>query len=340
MEKNYRVVFSAQKVVELEETAMPEAVTADEVLVKTAVSQISTGTELSMLEREVDPDSAWATKRTNYPIYPGYSNVGTIVKVGENVDPSLVGKRIVTGIPHVKYCKINKSAAVNLLADNIDSDDAVFAPIAQITLASIRVAGILPGDAVVVYGAGLIGQFTARFAKISGASKIFVVDLAQFRLDQLPDDPCFIKVNPANVEDIPAFVKEHNNGELARVVFETTGNQHVLPSELYCVTKRGKLIITSSPKGKSMVDFDFVSCQGIEIIGAHNWSAHPPVATPENPWTRDREILYYLEMLEKQQMSVKNLVSHKANYKDAVDMYKMLMADRGSAMAVNLYWED
>lgn len=337
MEKNYQVVFAAPKVAQIEEASMP-TINDDQVLIQTQVSQISTGTELTMLEHEVDEDSLWATERTNYPIYPGYSNVGVIVKVGANVDPSCIGKRVLTFERHVKYYRASYQGLV-FLPDNVDSDDAVFASMAQITLGSIRVAGILPGDAVVVYGAGLIGQFVARFAKIAGAIKVFVVDLSDFRLNHLPDDPCFIKVNPTKV-DVVEFIKEHNNGELVRFLFETTGNQKLIASQANCLARRGKLIITSSPKGKSLIDFDYINTLGIVIIGAHNWAVHTPVATPDDPWTRPREVQYYVELLEKEQMSVKSMVSHKANYKDAADMYNMLMEDRSVAMAVHLYWED
>ncbi len=340
MKKNYRVVFESEKVAKLEECPMPGELKPDQVLVKTDISQISTGTELSMLiPSDSEPDSAWVTKRSNFPVYPGYSNAGTIVAVGADVDPSNIGKRVNTPAAHVKYY-VRTFKDCSVMADNVDPNEAVFSSLVGVCLASIRVSNILPGDTVVVYGAGIVGQLTARFAKVSGALKVFVVDLSEYRLNLLPNDPSFIKVNPAKVEDVPAFVKENNDGNLARVVFETTGNQHVIPMELKCVTKRGKLIITSSPKGKSMIDFDFVSCQGIEIIGAHNHSAHPPVPTPENPWSVTSERPYFLKMLEMEQISVKELVSHYYNYKDATDAYNMLIADRGSAMAAHLVWED
>lgn len=340
MDKNYRVVFAAEKVAKLEECPMPGELAPGQVLIKTEVSQISTGTELSMLVRsDSEPDSAWVRNRSNYPVYPGYSNSGTIVAVGADVDPSYIGKRVMTLGTHQKFYT-HDFKMCTVMSHNVDQNEAVFATLGGVCLASIRVAGILPGDTVVVYGAGIVGQLTARFAKVAGALKVFVVDLSEYRLNLLPEDPCFIKVNPAEVEDVPAFLKEHNRGELARVVFETTGNQHIIPGQLKCVTKCGKLIITSSPKGKSAIDFDYVSERGITIVGAHNFAMHPPVATPQNPWTFFAEVPYFIEMLEMGQLSVNNLVSHKYNYKDAADAYNMLMADRGSAMAAHLIWED
>ncbi len=340
MDKNYRVVFAAERVAKIEECPMPGELQPGQVLIKADVSQISTGTELSMLiPSDSEPESAWVRSRSNFPVYPGYSNSGTVVAVGADVDPSYVGKHVMAVVQHQKYYVRELKDCV-FMADSVDQDEAVFSTLGAVTLASIRVSRILPGDAVVVYGAGIVGQLTARFAKVAGAVKVFVVDLSEYRLGLLPDDPCFTKVNPANVEDIPQFIKDHNNGNLARVVFETTGNQHVIPSELNCVAKCGKFIITSSPKGKSAIDFDFVSCQGITIIGAHNMTIHPPVATNQNPWTFMSELPYFIEMLEKEQISVKNLITHHYNYKDAADAYNMLMADRGSAMAAHLVWND
>jgi glutathione-independent formaldehyde dehydrogenase len=47
---------------------------------------------------------------------------------------------------------------------------------------STRLAGLRPGDSVVIYGAGPVGLMAALSASIQGASKIFVVDQHQDRL--------------------------------------------------------------------------------------------------------------------------------------------------------------
>ena len=58
MAKNYKVIFPEQSKVSLVEWEMPQP-GVGEVLVQTIVSQISTGTELTMLEANVEPDSPW-----------------------------------------------------------------------------------------------------------------------------------------------------------------------------------------------------------------------------------------------------------------------------------------
>lgn len=338
MDKNYQVVFAAQNKVELHEVDIPKP-GPGQALVKSVVSQISTGTELTMLEANVDPDSPWMDINIHYPILPGYSNAGVVVDVGEGVDKSFIGKRVMTAATHARYSVVNVNENFYPLPDNADYDEAVFAVIAQITIGNVRAAKIRMGETVVVYGAGLIGQFVARFAKIAGALNVIVVDLSDYRLGLVPDDSTFITVNP-NKEDVREVIKKHNGGQLADVVFETTGCQHLVQDQLYSVTKNGKYVVTSSPKGKSTIDLDYCNRQGIRIIGAHNWAVHPEVATSHNPWTQYRDAAYFIQLLEKEQISVASLISHRANYTEAKEMYQMLVDDRSRAMAVHFYWED
>ncbi len=341
MEKNYRVVFTEKCKVELQECEMPTPAD-DELLLKTIVTQISTGTELTRLEQNISEDSFWnGSARAAYmsfPIYPGYSHVGEVVAVGKNCDESLIGKRVISSHRHQKYAVLNEKQAI-YLPENVDSDEAAFKTLAVVALASIRAAQIRPGETAVVFGAGIVGQLVARLAQIAGAVNVVVVDVSDNRLNYVPKNKCFYTVNSAK-ENVSDFVKSINNGNLADIVFETTAYPPLIAEELKCITKRGKLVITSSPKGPSKVDFEYCSANGITIIAAHNMAFHPPVATPENPWDRNRDAEYVVQLLDKELLSLKDLVSHKESYKNAVAMYELLMKDRTQALAVHLDWRD
>lgn len=336
MEKNIKVVFTEKSKVELWETEIPEP-GPGEVLIKTIVSQISTGTELTMLEANVDSDSNWH-KMICFPNYPGYSNVGKVVKIGKDVDESWLGKRVLSVANHEKYA-IRDVELLYPVPEEIDSEEVVFGTVAPVAWASIRTSGIRPGDTVVVYGAGLIGQLVARFAKIAGAGNIFVTDVSDYRLDMLPDMPAFIKVNTTK-EDILDALSKYGNKEKARIVFETTSVPALIEPQLKCLQKLGRLIITSSPKGKALVDFDYCSHQGLTIIGAHNWAIHTPIATPYDPWTKAADVMYYLDLVSKKELSLKSLITHRENYRNAPAVYEMLMKDRTQALGVLLVWED
>lgn len=335
MEKNYKVVFPEKKCVELWEEEIPE-VGAGQVLIQTELSQISTGTELTMLEVNIGEDSTWQ-QSIHFPCYPGYSNVGKIIKIGKDVEMSWLGKRVLTAAHHEKYAVVDVGQELRIIPDTVDSEEAVFAILGGVAMASIRISQIRPGDTVVVYGAGLVGQLVARLARIAGALNIFVTDVSDYRLDMLPEEECFIKVNTMR-EDILEVLGKKGKKELARIVFETTSVPSLVETELRCLQKLGKLIITSSPKNKSVIDLEYCSRKGLSIIGAHNYAVHTPAATPYDPWTRYADVLYFLDLLSQKKLSLKNMITHKANYKEAPEMYRMLMKDRTQALAVLLYW--
>lgn len=339
MDKNYRVCFTARSQVELQECPIPQ-VGDDQLLVKLDISQISTGTELTFLEGNVGEGSTWE-KDIVFPRLPGYSGVGRVIAVGKNLSPDLLGRRLCTSFKHQMYQVVDAeklTGVYNFIPDNVSSADAVFATISCITMASIRSAQVRPGDVCVVYGAGLIGQLTARNARNAGAATIIVADVSDRRLDLVPKDPAFITVNSAAV-DMPEFVRAHTGGDGADIVFETTSHPGLIEQELHCLRFKGKLIITSSPKGKSVVDLDYCSRYALTIIGAHNVTYHTQVETLADRWTARNDKGYFLELLSKNMIDVSNLTTHTFSYKDAVSAYEMLMKDRTQALSVILDWE-
>ena len=80
--------------------------------------------------------------------------------------------------------------------------------------------------------------------------------------------------------------------------------------------------------------------KGITFLCAHNGAMHTTVATNLDRWTRRADSEYFMKLIEKDLITVNNMITHEVNYKNAVDMYNMLMEDRTKALAVHLNWED
>ena len=341
--ENTKVVFTGIKQVELQTEAIPTPAD-NEILVKTEASLISTGTELTCLEANVDPNSTWFND-IKYPMCPGYSLVGKVVGVGKNVSDDMMGKRVFLERGHAAYhvidAECNNSRFYPIVPDNVSAAGATFSALGVVAMASIRAARIRPGEVCVVYGAGLVGQLVARLAKIAGASTVMVTDVADLRLDKLPDDPCFVPFNSANGDPV-AKIKELTGGRGADVVFETTAVASLIPQELKCVVsgQAGRLIITSSPKHFTTIDFQYVSEAGITIIGAGNFAIHTPQESNDNRWTRRNDYTYILDLMAKNQLFPEDMVTHEFAAKDAIQAYEMLLADRTKAMGVILNWEE
>ena len=338
--KNYEVLFTAKSKVELVECAVPTP-GPGEFLAQTTVSQISIGTELTYLEGNVEEGTLWA-KDIIFPRRPGYNSIAKIIAVGEGVSPDLIGKRIHSGMKHIKYFTMNvesDAAKFRFVPDTVEDRTAVFSTMGNVAMASVRMAQVRPGDMVVIYGAGIIGQMLARLTLICGAAKVLICDMSDLRLSKLPKLPGIIAVNSGKC-NIQEVIKENNNGRLADIVFEATSVGALAQQEIECLAAFGKFVVTSSPKGRSTVDFDYCNRRCITMMGVHNPLFHRAGGNAANRWNSAADNIFLLELMRQGRLTTAEMITHEVSYKEAVSMYEMLMADRTQALGVNLLWDE
>ncbi len=332
---NETVVFTAAGKAELQDKDCPKP-GPGEVLIKTEVSLVSTGTELTFLSGECPENSKWSTY-IHYPMTSGYSNVGTVIETGENVSGEWLGKRVASFSKHAQYVTAKESELRRIDYD-ISSEEAAFFAIAEVGLNGIRRTKIELGNRVVVYGAGVIGQVLVRYLLAGGCTEIFVVNRSEKRLDYLPKSSAVIPVS-SKEESIFDRVKKATHGEMADIVFETTGNAEIIPEEFQVLHQQGKLCMLSSPRKATWFDFhDFCNAGSFQIIGAHI-SSQAPEASFDNPWTCVRNSQVFFQMLFNRQMEVSSLISHRVSYKEAPAVYGKLLEDRSQTMGVIFHWE-
>lgn len=335
MEKNYKVVFKNPDEVALELSEAPEPA-EDEVLIKSNVTCISTGTELSVLmSSEQSKGTVW-DRMSSFPRYPGYNNIGRVVKAGGKADENLVGKRVSSRCGHASY-GVAKADQVMVVPDGIEDRHAVLFNFALIVFNGVRRGGLNFGESAAVYGAGILGQIAARLCKICGAYPVIVLETSDYRLSRVPDDECFVKINPGK-DDVLKMVGDATRGRMCDAVFELTGNPGIIPEEFKILRKQGKFVVISSPRGDTVFNFhDLCNNPSYHIIGAHN-NSHPPSATLNNPWDKKRDEELFYDYLSIGSMGVEELISHREPYTEAVKLYRMLMEDRSAAMGVILSW--
>ncbi len=336
MPANPTVVFTAPRAVEVQDLPVPEP-GPGMVLVRTHCTLISTGTELSCLDGTQPRGRVWSQYGA-FPNRPGYSNVGTVIAAGPDVDPAWVGRRVASWGGHGAYV----TAAVGLcreVGDGVTDEDATFSTLGVVSLNGVRRGNLRFGESAVVYGLGVVGNLAAQICAFAGAFPVIGVDLAQNRLALLPQQPGVVAVD-ASAADVPAAVEAATDGRKADVVYECTGSGQLIPKEVAVLHRQGRMVILSSPL-TSTHEFDFhdlCNAPSLTIIGAHN-SSHPAHATPDNPWTLQRDTGFFFELLGAGRLRVRHLISHREPVENAPALYQMLLEDRGGAMGVILRWE-
>lgn len=307
----------------------------DEVLVKTVVTLVSSGTEMTAFRGDFPPDSAWASY-VRYPFTPGYSNVGRVARVGKSTASPALGDLVFSWAPHCSHAVLSKDAVAKL-PPRMNVREAAFGTLGQIALNGVRLAEIALGDCVVVAGLGPLGQLALQCARLCGAYPLVAVDLFPRRLEVALGHGADRIVN-AGREDVAKTVSEISRTRMADVVIDVTGNQEFIPQALKLLKRRGKLVILGSPRGPVHVDFhNEVHSLGLRIIGAHN-SMHTPVETPYSQWTLSRDLELFFDLLSDRRITVADLVTHEYRWQDAPKAYAMLHQQASDSLGVLFDW--
>lgn len=327
------VIFPSPLRVELVEEEIREPARG-EVLVESLYSLISTGTELTAYTASFPPGSAWASY-VKYPFKPGYSSVGRVVKVGEGVARFAEGDIVVSDAPHMERYVWPADRLVEV-PEGVSPEEATFHTLGGGVMNCVRFASVRLGESVAVVGAGLLGQLAVQFARLSGGFPVISADVSDFRLELARKSGADSLVNPAR-ENLMEVVKAATNGRMADVVFEATGEPSVLPQAVKLARRMGKVVVLSSPRGPSTLDFhDEVNSPSRIIVGTHFYTLHPEHETLHYPWTwaRDREL--FLQMLKSGRVAVRHLITHVIPFEEAPEAYRMLRERRLECMGVLL----
>ena len=159
-----------------DETLQPPS--PDEVLVLTRYSAISRGTEALVAQGRV-PASQHRAMRCPFqaggfpfPVKYGYCNVG-LVEAGP---AALVGRHVFCLYPHqTRY--VVPATAVEPLPEALGPRRAVLTANLETALNALWDAALLPGERVVVVGAGVIGCLIARLARQLPGAEVTLVDI-------------------------------------------------------------------------------------------------------------------------------------------------------------------
>jgi 2-desacetyl-2-hydroxyethyl bacteriochlorophyllide A dehydrogenase len=334
--KGMRIVFPGPRQVVLEEYEV-DGPGPGQVLIKAEHTVISTGTELTGFSGDFPAESAWA-RYVRYPWQPGYSHVGRVVAVGQGVRAEGLepGALVLSHGGHASLV-LASSERVRPLPAGVGAEEGTFGVLGATVMNGVRRARIELGEVVAVVGAGLLGQLCAQLVGLAGAFPVIAIDLAENRL-QLAARLGVTHTLRLPVEAAGAEVQRLSKGRGADVAFEVTGHPAVVAPLLRLLRREGRAILLGSARGQSHVDFhDEVHTLGLHVIGAHV-STHPERETFHAPWTRERNVELFFDLLQARHLDVGSLITHRYPATEAAGAYGMLLEDRTRAVGVLLDW--
>jgi len=319
-----QVVFPEQGRAEIEEFEIPR-ISPTQVLIRTEVSLISAGTELTAFL------NGYGT--LTYPVYPGYSNVGIIEERGAEVATHQVGTRVLTLTHHASYCIVDLAQDrprgpdyLQAIPDGVSPEDASFAILGSVAMHGVRKAEPRLGQSAAVIGQGLVGQLLAQLLRIQGCWPVIGVDTLPLRLEKARQSGTPIVLN-AQDRATEAAVWDLTNGEGVDLAFDATRNPTTLPTLMQIAALSGKVIIVGSIPGTAVISlFDPLQTKELTIIGA--WQPRSPlVGHAYFPWTQSRNRVAFLDLVRDGVLRVSHLITHRAAPQDAARTYEMIRDD-------------
>src|SRR6187402_2447985 len=213
----------------------PAALVDGQVRVRALTSGISQGTELLLLQGEgptpFDP-SLDAPGAATYPRRYGYAWVGQIAEARGGV--LAPGTRVFGLLAHGdEHCV--PPSALRPLPDGVPAERAVLAANLETAVNVVWDAGVALGDDVLVIGGGVVGLLSGYLARLSGASRVRLLEPAPRRRAAaltLGFDAAF------EPEQAPA-------GAEADVVIEASGRPECLTAALGHARQEGVVTVAS-----------------------------------------------------------------------------------------------
>jgi len=267
----------------------------------------------------------------------GYSAAGTVIGIGDETVDFRIGDRVacagVAYASHAEILAVPKNLCVRIPED-VGFDTAAFGTLGAIALQGLRLAEPTLGESVIVIGLGLIGQITAQLLKANGC-RVFGVDIDKSRLDLArklgADDSC------SPDEDVKGRVLEWSRGRGADAVIITAATSSNQPVELAGEISRAKgRVVVVGAVGLNIPRKPFYDR---ELTLRISMSYGPGRYDPEYEerghdypfgyvrWTEGRNIEAFLDLLAAGSVDIEPLITHRISIDDGARAYQLITGE-------------
>ena len=303
-------------------------------------------------------------RKDKVPLVLGHEIAGEVVEVGSPIEPThfsagvdrlAVGDRVVAShhVPcgachwcragHETVCQtlftttfdpggfceyvrlppINVDRGVYQIPESVSYEEATFAEPLACVLRGQRAAGIKPGMSVLVIGSGISGILHIAWARATGAGRIVSTDVLDYRLDaakRFGADRSFHAT-----DDLPARLREFNDGRLADRVICTAGAVPAIEQALSCVERGGTVLFFAPTDPGVTVPVDFNKTFWKRDVTLTTTYAGSPADHVEA-----------LEAIRAGTLNVGEMVTHRFGLADAQEAFLTVAEARGSIKVVIL----
>lgn len=229
----------------------------------------------------------------------GHEGVGVITEVGPGVDHLKVGDRVSVpwffkGCGHCEYCVDGRETlcrqVINAgytadggmseytllyadytvkVPDALDPVEATSITCAGVTTyKAIKESGVRPGQWIVLFGAGGLGNLSVQYAKNVFDAQVIAVDLNEDKLLLAKDSGADVVINALNVENVVEEIKKITGGYGAHVAVVTAVAKAAFNQAVDSVRAGGTVVAVGLPSDSIDLSIPRLVLDGIKVQGS------------------------------------------------------------------------
>jgi predicted dehydrogenase/threonine dehydrogenase-like Zn-dependent dehydrogenase len=264
----------------------------------------------------------------------GYSNVGTVIGVGEGVDDIEIGTRVASNGPHAEVVSVPKNLTLTI-PDRVEDDQAAFTVLGSIALQGVRLVNPTLGESVVVFGLGLVGLLGIQLLEAQGA-----------RVLGFDTDPCRVELARAYGVNATDLSTEADPVDVARefcgpagvdgvLITATTQSNDLIHQAAQMSRKRGRIILTGIV-GLDLQRSDFYEKElTFQVSASYGPGRYDPEYEKNGidypigfvRWTERRNFATIVDLLNKGRLDVQPLISARFPINEAPTAYSKLLEE-------------
>ncbi|HLL16613.1 MAG TPA: bi-domain-containing oxidoreductase [Pyrinomonadaceae bacterium] len=267
----------------------------------------------------------------------GYSAAGIVIGAGDDVTDFRAGDRVACAgagfASHAEVLSVPKNLCVRL-PDGVDFESAAFGTLGAIALQGVRLAEPTLGEAFVVIGLGLLGQLTVQLLKANGC-RVFGIDLDASKVALArtlgADD------GAVSGGETPDAVSEWTRGRGADAVLITAATASDQPVELAGEISRLKgRVVAVGLVGMNVPRKIYYERElTLKVSMSYGPGRYDPeyeerghdYPFPYVRWTEGRNIEAFLDLLAAGSVRVAPLVSHRFAIEDGERAYNLIAGE-------------
>ncbi len=337
------VIFKNPYEIELLQDTLPSP-GSGEVLIKTHLSAISPGTEMLVYRGHFPPKLAVDNSITllahefKYPLKYGYTSIGRVVETGPAVSNSWLDRMVFCFHPHESHYVAHQDQLIPVPGD-IDLQEALFLPNMESAVNLLMDGRPIIGEAVVVFGQGVVGLLATALLATLPLSCLFTLDKWPLRRNKSLDAGAHITWDPALpdlLDELAAACESRSGNKDTDLIYELSGNPKAL-NQAVELAGFGTRIVVGSWYGTRKATLELGA--GFHRNRTRLISSQVSTLAPEfsGRWSKGRRLNVAWEMIRR--IKPADFITHRFDIHRAEEAYELLDKRPGETIQIVLTYK-